>query len=193
MRSFMGEREGCAVSPRELHTAWRRPALACRHMESSNWTARNLEPSAAAPKAVLQIQGRLVTTIVGLAVAWWVVLLVPDASREFLLDGTALGMLWGFARVATLVSVASVLFRRMPRSSSWKTCVSALGCLWGGSAAFALTIMLPRDDARLFGDALSCVLSAPPLFMIFAWYAVFPMTILTAIVLSSLYARAPRQ
>lgn len=120
-------------------------------------------------------------------------MMVPEASRGFLLDGTDQDMLWGFARVVGPVAVASVLFRRMPRSSSWKTCASAFGCLWSGSAVFALTSMPPRDGERLLSDVLSCVLSALSLFMVLAWYAVFPMMTLTVIVLCRLYARAPAQ
>jgi hypothetical protein len=152
-------------------------------MVTSNSATSNLERR-------LQTHGRLVATIVGLAVAWWAVLLVPEVSRGFLLDGSKLNVLWGFARVVALVSGASVLFRRMPRSSSWKTCGSAFACLWGGSAAFALSSMPLYDGARLVSYVLSSVLSAPLLFMAFAWYAVFPMTTLTAIVLSRLYAQA---
>jgi hypothetical protein len=126
-----------------------------------------------------------VVTMLSLAVGWWAVLLVPEASRGFLLEGTMIDILWGFVRVVALVTGASVVFRRMPRRSSWQTCASAFGCLWGGSAAFALTIV-PFDGASL----LACLLNAPLLFIVFAWYAVFPMTIVTAVVLSSLYTRA---
>jgi hypothetical protein len=148
-------------------------------MESSN-------RATAISRKRLQTYRRPVATILGLAVVWWAVLLVPEVSRDFLLDGTENGMLWGFVRVVALVSGASVVFRRMPRASSWKTCLSAFCCLWGGSAAFVLTTMPQWDTSSL----LPCLFSAPLLFMAFAWYAVFPMMIVTAIVLSRLDAHA---
>jgi hypothetical protein len=50
---------------------------------------------------------------------------------------------------------------------------------------FAITSMPPFASASL--------LSAPLLFIAFAWYAVFPMTILTMIVRFSFYARGQTQ
>jgi hypothetical protein len=152
-----------------------------QHMETSN--------CAAIFKKGLETYRSRGATMLSLAVGWWAVLLVPEASRGFLLEGTKLDMLWGFVRVVALVTGASVVFQRMPRRSSWQTCASAFGCLWGGSAVFALTSMPPFDAASL----LACLLSAPLLFIMFAWYAVFPMTILTAVVLSSLYTSAGTQ
>lgn len=132
----------------------------------------------------------------GLGVAWWFALLIPEASRSFLLRNEALGnpfisvdtlpfalssplvLLWGFIRVVGIVSGACglyVMLHRRFRKLRWLT---ALTCLWAGSGLFALS------TAPLGFESLLVSIVAPALFIVFAWYVVLPMTVLTALVLT---------
>jgi hypothetical protein len=132
---------------------------------------------------------------VGLGVAWWVALLIPEASRSFLLRNESLDspiisidslppelspltLLWGFFRVVAIVGAACGLYVMLHRRFPKLRWLTALGCLWGGSGLFAVSTVP-------FGlESVTVALVMPGLFILFAWYVAIPMTILTALALS---------
>jgi hypothetical protein len=122
-----------------------------------------------------------------LGVAWWAALLIPGASRTFLIEGTAFENAWAFTRVVGLVALAGAFFRyahrRLPRLS-WLT---AVACLWGGSVAFVAT--LPKHMA--ISDAFLILFVAPVVFVGNAWFIALPMTTLTAVLLARATRRPP--
>lgn len=122
-------------------------------------------------------------TSVALGVAWWILLLLPEASRPFLLDVSALEMVWAFVRVVGIVTVACTFFRYAYRRRPMLSPLTALACLWGGSIAFLL-----MDAAHPASpDDLGIILVAAPfLFVAFAWFVALPMTVLTAVALARL-------
>lgn len=127
---------------------------------------------------------RYLLAALGLGVAWWGALLVPEASRDILLEGGQLDVAWGIARVVTIVMVACLLYGRMRRAwPSWAW-LSALGCMWAGCGVFAFSIRP--------GDPFSLIMAVvgPPIFFVMAAYVVFPMTLVTALVLGRLQPRA---
>ncbi len=132
---------------------------------------------------------------VGLGVAWWVALLIPDASRGFLLRNESLDspiisidslppevspltLLWGFVRVVAIVGAACGLYVMLDRRFRKLRWLTALGCLWGGSGLFAAT------TGPLGLESAIVALVMPGFFIVFAWYVAIPMTIVTALVLS---------
>ena len=124
---------------------------------------------------------RYVVVSVALSIAWWLALLVPEASQSMLLTGTTLGVVWGFVRVVAIVSTGCLLFRRWRRAWSGLTWLTPLVCFWSGSALFALS-----SDAPDLPWSVSVAIVGPPVFAVLAWYVVIPMTTLTALVLVGL-------
>lgn len=145
----------------------------------------------AAPRADKEARGwqvdqRYVLVALGLGIAWWAALLVPEKSREILLEGGALDVSWGVVRVVAIVTGACVLYGRLHWSwPSWSW-LSALLCLWAGCSVFVLTIA-PTEP---FGVVMALV--GPPFFVIMASYVVLPMTIVTAVVLARFAPRRGR-
>lgn len=126
---------------------------------------------------------RYLLAALGLGLAWWGALLVPEQSRNILLEGSQLAVAWGVARVVTIVMVASLLYGRM-RSAwpSWSW-LSALVCLWCGCAVFTLS-MAPGEPFTLMMAVVG-----PPIFFVMASYVVFPMVLVSALVLGRLQPR----
>jgi hypothetical protein len=127
---------------------------------------------------------RYVLSSLGLGVAWWAALLVPTASREILLEGGRLNVAWGITRVVIIVAVACLLYGRLRRAWPFWSWLSALACAWIGCAVFALS-MRPGDPFSLMMAVIG-----PPVFFVMAAYVVFPMTLVTALVLGRLQPRA---
>ncbi len=149
----------------------------------------------------LRAGGTYAMTSLALGALWWLVLFIPEASREELLRGGALvrpvlnidslppapsvpALLWGFVRVVPIVFGACLLFRRLQRRWPKWILVSAFACLWGGCAVFAMTVVPSSEQ-------LSFLLIAPLAFIAFAWYVVVPMTGLTALTLARLEETDP--
>jgi hypothetical protein len=129
---------------------------------------------------------RYLLASLGLGVAWWAALLVPEQSREILLEGSQLQVAWGIARVVTIVLVACLLYGRMRRAWPFWSWLSALVCLWSGCAVFVLS-MRPGDPFSLMVAVVG-----PPIFFVMAAYVVFPMVFVTALVLGRLEPRASK-
>ncbi len=127
---------------------------------------------------------------VGLGIVWWFALLLPEASRGLLLEGTTLSQAWGFARVVGIVGAACHSYGRMRRAWPKVSWLSALVCLWGGSAVFAASMAGTTWEGDPSMLPLMVVLG-PPFFVLMAWYVVLPMTAVTAFMLS-LFQRRPR-
>lgn len=143
-------------------------------------------PSADEEARGWQVDQRYVVTALGLGLAWWAVLLVPEQSREILLAGGVLNVSWGIVRVVAIVTGACLLYGRLHRAWPAWSWLTALLCLWAGCAVFVLTI----EPTEPFGLALALV--GPPFFVIMASYVVLPMTIVTAVVLARFAPRPGR-
>jgi hypothetical protein len=130
-----------------------------------------------------------------IAVAWWAALLVPDVSRDFLigsdtqlffLDASQSSQpvlkLIAFVRVVVIVWTACLSFRRLRRAWPKLTWLTAASLLYAGSALFVLTAM-PRFELE---QVVTLAVIGPPMFVVFAWYVVLPMTVLTALALARL-------
>jgi hypothetical protein len=115
-----------------------------------------------------------------LGLAWWTALLIPQASRSFLIEGTTFENAWAFARVVGLVAAAGAFFRYAHRRLPWLSWLTAVACFWGGSVAFVAT--LPEQFA--ISNAFLVVFVAPAVFVGNAWFIALPMTTLTAVLLA---------
>jgi hypothetical protein len=119
-----------------------------------------------------------------LGVAWWTVLLIPQASRSFLTEGSTFENAWAFARVVGLVAAAGAFFRCAHRRLPGLSWLTAVACFWGGSVAFVATL----PERLAISNAFLVVFVAPAVFVGNAWFVALPMTTLTAVLL----ARAER-
>lgn len=118
----------------------------------------------------------------GLGVAWWVALLLPEISREILMQGSLTDVTWGFVRVVGLVAVACVVFGFVHRHRPGISPLVALICLWVGSLAFAAT--MPPVTEPLLDNVAVLVFMAPPVFIAEAWFVALPMTAVTAVMVA---------
>jgi hypothetical protein len=142
------------------------------------------------PRQKLKLGFWLVSVSLGLA--WWLALLVPEASRQLLLAGdlsggledarygmSPLAVVWGLVRVVGIVTGACALYRQVARSRPKLRWPCAALCVWLGSGLFALSIGVSRAD-----DVPFLLFFAPVFFITLAWFIVLPMLVVSVLALS---------